>query len=64
MENLSAFDKLLEAYRLIGVTMPRFDKLSDAFREDAAFQDIVGQFYSNILEFHRTAYKYLCRRGK
>ena len=44
--------------------MPRFDRLSSAFREDVDFQRVMALFYADILEFHRRAYKYFRRRGK
>ena len=62
--NLSALDKLIDAYAMIGEAMPRFDKLSAAFKDDRDFQQVLGQFYEDILEFHRRAYKFFRRRGK
>lgn len=62
--NLSALDKLIDAYAMIGEAMPRFDKLSAAFKDDQDFQQVLGQFYEDILEFHRRAYKFFRRRGK
>ena len=62
--NLSALDKLIDAYAMIGEAMPRFDKLSTAFKDNQDFQQVLGQFYEDILEFHRRAYKFFRRRGK
>lgn len=39
---------------MIGEAMPRFDRLSAAFRDDVQFQQVIGDFYSDILEFHRS----------
>ena len=47
---------------MIGDAMPRFDKLSTVFTEDPDFQQILGLFYADILEFHRRAYKFFRRR--
>ncbi|MDI1484917.1 MAG: hypothetical protein OHK93_000051 [Ramalina farinacea] len=47
---------------MIGEAMPRFDKFSTAFAEDPDFQQILGLFYADILEFHRRAYKFFRRR--
>ena len=47
---------------MIGEAMPRFDKLSAAFAEDSDFQQILGLFYADILDFHRRAYKFFRRR--
>ena len=44
--------------------MPRFERLSSAFKVDPNFQRVVGLFYGDILEFHRRAYKYFRRRGE
>ena len=49
---------------MIGEAMPRFDRLSAAFREDLEFQQVMGYFYEDILEFHRRAYKFFRRRGE
>ena len=44
--------------------MPRFDKLSAAFKDDSEFLQVMGHFYEDILEFHRRAYKFFRKRGK
>lgn len=43
--------------------MPRFDRLSAAFKDDPEFQQVLGLFYADILEFHRRAYKFFRRHG-
>ena len=62
--HISALEKLIEAYALIGEVMPRFDRLATAFKDDLEFKHVMGLFYSDILEFHRRAYKYFHRRGE
>lgn len=47
---------------MIGEAMPRFDRLSTAFRDDPEFQQVMGHFYGDILEFHRRAYMFFRRR--
>lgn len=49
---------------MIGEAMPRFDKLSAAFKDDPEFLQVMGHFYEDVLEFHRRAYKFFRRRGK
>lgn len=49
---------------LIGEAMPRFDKLSTAFKDDTDFHQVMGLFYADILEFHRRAYKFFRRSGE
>jgi len=44
--------------------MPRFDRLSAAFKDNGDFQQILGLFYSDILEFHGRAYKFFRQRGE
>ena len=48
---------------MIGEAMPRFDKLSTAFKDDPEFLQVMGHFYEDILEFHRRAYKFFRKRG-
>ena len=49
---------------MIGEAMPRFDKLSAAFKDDPEFLQVMGYFYEDVLEFHRRAYKFFRQRGK
>lgn len=61
--HISALEKLIDAYAMIGEAMPRFDRLSAAFRTDPEFQQVMGHFYEDILEFHRRAYMFFRRRS-
>ncbi|TVY84848.1 Vegetative incompatibility protein HET-E-1 [Lachnellula suecica] len=56
------FDKLLEAYRQIAEVMPQFGRLQLVFQDDPNFQIVLGMVYSDILEFHRRAYKFFARK--
>ncbi|KAF1849355.1 uncharacterized protein K460DRAFT_404584 [Cucurbitaria berberidis CBS 394.84] len=62
-DNISAFEKLISAYAQIAENLPRFDRLSNAFRNNPDFQQVLAVVYSDILEFHRQAYKFFRRSG-
>ena len=62
--HIVALEKLIEAYVMIGEAMPRFDRLTEAFKSDPQFLQVMGYFYEDLLEFHRRAYRYFRRRGK
>lgn len=47
---------------MIGEAMPRFDRLSAAFKDDPEFQQVMGHFYEDVLEFHRRSYMFFRRR--
>ncbi|CAD6565730.1 MAG: hypothetical protein ASARMPREDX12_006744 [Alectoria sarmentosa] len=61
--HIAALEKLIDAYAMIGEAMPRFDRLSAAFKDDLEFQQVMGHFYEDILEFHRRAYMFFRRRA-
>lgn len=58
----SVFDKLLAAYAEIGEALPRFDRHETIFQQPD-FRHVLALVYADILEFHRSAYKILKRRG-
>lgn len=58
-----AFEKLISAYGQIAEHLPRFDRLSDAYRDHPDFQRVLALVYSDIMEFHRQAYKFFKRSG-
>jgi hypothetical protein len=60
---LGAFEKLIAAYGRIAENLPRFDLLSDAFKDSPDFQQMLAIVYSDILEFHRKAYKFFKKNG-
>jgi hypothetical protein len=63
-DHISAFEKLISAYAQIAENLPRFDRLSTALRDSPDFQQVIAVVYSDILEFHRQAYKFFRRTGK
>lgn len=58
----SSLQKLLDSYAQICDTLPRFDRLSVAFKNNVHFQKVLAMFYADILEFHRQAYKFFTQR--
>lgn len=58
MDFQAAFDKLIDAYVQIAENLPRFDRLSLAYRNSPDFQRVLSVVYRDILEFHRRAYKF------
>ncbi|KAM0794096.1 hypothetical protein BDR22DRAFT_815754 [Usnea florida] len=61
--HIKALEKLIDAYAMIGEAMPRFDRLSAAFKDDKEFSHVMSHFYEDILEFHRRAYMFFRRRA-
>jgi hypothetical protein len=57
------FEKIISAYKLIAETLPRFDRLSEAFKESEDFKQVVAVFYADIIRFHKEAYKLVKRNG-
>lgn len=63
-DSISAFEKLIEAYGKIGDIVSRLDRLGDALVNDHNFQNVLALVYSDIVEFHRRAYKFVKRKCK
>lgn len=63
MDYIGAFEKLIAAYGRIAENLPRFDRLSLAYRNNHDFQQVLAVVYSDILEFHRYAYKFFRKNG-
>lgn len=62
-EYTKGFEQLLDAYAEIAKHLPRFDRLSSAFQDQPDFQAVLADIYSDILEFHTYAYRFLRRSG-
>ncbi|CAN9080703.1 unnamed protein product [Alternaria alternata] len=63
VDSLSAFEKLIDAYGKIGDMLPRLDRLSNALIGDQNFQKVLALVFSDIVEFHRRAYKFVRRKS-
>ena len=68
---LSSWESISLAYgwpQLMSVqiadALGRFEILSDAFINEADFQQTLAVFYADILQFHKHAYKFVRRSGK
>ncbi|CCD50121.1 similar to NACHT domain protein [Botrytis cinerea T4] len=57
------FEALILAYVDIGEALPRFDRYQKAFDNNVEFQQSLATVYTNILEFHQRAYKFLRQRA-
>jgi hypothetical protein len=62
VDSLGAFEKLIEAYGKLADMLPRFDRLGTALSHDHNFQALLALVYTDILEFHRRAYKFVRRK--
>ncbi|KAI4613948.1 hypothetical protein J4E80_006636 [Alternaria sp. BMP 0032] len=62
-DSISAFEKFIEAYGKIGDIVSRMDRLGDALVNDHNFQNVLALVYSDIVEFHRRAYKFVRRKS-
>jgi hypothetical protein len=58
------FKQVIDAYSQIAETLPRFDRLSEAFSLNPEFQQVVAVFYADIVRFHKEAYKLVKRNGE
>ena len=59
----SVMDKILQAFSDIADVLPRLDRLKATFPDDTNFNHVVGLIYSDIIEFHRRAYKIFRRKA-
>ena len=56
-------EKILQAFSDIADVLPRLDRLKATFPEDINFNQVIGLIYSDILEFHRRAYRIFRRKA-
>lgn len=61
---MAAFDKLIEAYDKIAETLPQLDRLSNASTNNPTLLAKLALYYTDVLEFHRRAYKFVRRKCK
>ncbi|KAI0413197.1 hypothetical protein F5X98DRAFT_352630 [Xylaria grammica] len=60
---VEAFEKLINAYSQIAESLKRFEFLNSAYASDKDFQQTLAAFYSDILQFHQHAYRFITRNG-
>lgn len=63
-EHVEALEQLIRGYSRIAESLARFKILGGIFNKDAEFQHTLAVYYSDILQFHRHAYKFVRRRRK
>ncbi|OAL43118.1 hypothetical protein IQ07DRAFT_650395 [Pyrenochaeta sp. DS3sAY3a] len=63
VDSIGAFETLINAYGKIADMMPRLDRLANALVDDLNFQNVLALLYSDIIEFHRRAYKFVRRKS-
>ena len=56
-------ERILQAFGDIADVLPRLDRLKATFPEDLNFNQVVGLIYSDVIEFHRRAYKFFRRKA-
>ncbi len=62
-QHINVLEHILEAYKDISAALPRIDILKAAFANDEDFQRVLGNIYSDLLEFHHQAYKFFRHRA-
>ncbi|KAK2031757.1 hypothetical protein LX32DRAFT_257615 [Colletotrichum zoysiae] len=60
---VDAFDKIIGAYARIAEPLARFKILHQTFYQSVELQQTFAIFYSDILKFHKEAYKFVRRSG-
>lgn len=60
-EYVEAFEAIMKGYSKIAESLVRFEILQQAFTGNPGFQQTLAVFYSDILQFHKFAYTFLCR---
>ncbi|KAF6825207.1 NACHT domain protein [Colletotrichum plurivorum] len=60
---VNAFDKLIVAYARIAEPLARFKILHETYPNNIHLQEVSAMFFSDILKFHKEAYKFVRRSG-
>ncbi|KAK5653425.1 hypothetical protein OQA88_8910 [Cercophora sp. LCS_1] len=60
---VAAFDKIIAAYARIAEPLARFCIIEVTYFDNAEVQNTLAVFYSDILRFHKEAYKFVNRGG-
>lgn len=56
-------ETILNAFSEIANVLPRIDRLKATFGDEAEFQQVLGLIYSDLMEFHKRAYKIFRRKS-
>lgn len=56
-------EKILKAFSDIAEVLPRMDRLKTTFGTNSEFQQVLASIFSDIIEFHRRAYKMFRRKA-
>ncbi|PSN67186.1 hypothetical protein BS50DRAFT_384791 [Corynespora cassiicola Philippines] len=62
-EYIEAFEQLIKGYQSIAESLTRFQILGHALTSKPDFQQALAVYYSDILQFHKNAYKFIRRKG-
>ncbi|KAK0724039.1 hypothetical protein B0H67DRAFT_640615 [Lasiosphaeris hirsuta] len=60
---IDAFEKLITAYARIAEPLARFKIFNQTYSKNVEIQQTLAIFYSDILKFHKEAYKFVRRSG-
>ncbi|KAI5465360.1 hypothetical protein BGZ63DRAFT_479030 [Mariannaea sp. PMI_226] len=60
-DHIEAFEKIIKAYSQIAKPLQRFKTIDRAFSNDKDVQQTLAIFYSDILKFHKEAYRFVRR---
>jgi oligoendopeptidase F len=58
-----SYEKTIEVMAQIGDTLPRFQNYAQLFQENNAVKQVLGLFYKDILDFHRTVMEFFSRKS-
>ncbi|KAF4985602.1 hypothetical protein FDECE_16439 [Fusarium decemcellulare] len=62
-EYVEAFEKIIKAYSRIAEPLARFEMFDRSFAGNKDVQQTLAVFYSDILSFHKEAYRFVRRSG-
>ncbi|KAH7250958.1 chromatin remodelling complex Rsc7/Swp82 subunit-domain-containing protein [Fusarium tricinctum] len=60
---VEAFEKIIRGYARIAEPLAKFKTFNQTYSENLEVQQVLAVFYSNILKFHKQAYKFVRRSG-
>ncbi|KAH9885562.1 hypothetical protein F4778DRAFT_774332 [Xylariomycetidae sp. FL2044] len=62
-EYVEAFEHIIKGYSQIAESLGRFGKLQGVYSQNPDFQQTIAIFYSDILKFHKYAYRFVRQSG-